>query len=66
MIVSDTHRFICFQPWKTASSTLFRPIEKYDSGRYPQPVYLNEILRKQSHKHIPYEDFLLLPEAQGD
>jgi len=33
MIISDTHKFICFQPWKVASSTLHARLEKYDSGK---------------------------------
>ncbi len=63
MIVSDSHRFICFQPWKVASSTLSARLGKYDSGRYPAAVHFNEYLAKIIHKHIALDDFVKLPES---
>ena len=66
MIISDTKKFIVFQPWKCASSTLYLRLEQYDSKRYPQDIYYNEILKKDSHKHILLEDFFKLPESSLD
>ena len=66
MIVSDSHRFICFQPWKCASSTLYKRLRSYDSGRYAQPRYFNEILGAHAHKHMTLHEFMRLPESRQD
>ena len=63
MIVSDNPKFICFQPWKCGSSTLYRRLKKFDNGRYPQTAYFNDVLGKNSHKHIALDDFFKLPES---
>jgi len=64
MIVSDSHRFICFQPWKVGSSTLYARLGNYDSGRYPQNKHFNEFLGKYIHKHVALDDFVRLPESR--
>jgi hypothetical protein len=66
MIVSDVKKFIIFQPWKCASTTLYIRLKKYDSEHYPQDIYYNEVLKKYSHKHIRLSDFIQLPEASLD
>jgi hypothetical protein len=64
LIISESPKFICFQPWKCGSTTLFRRLRKYDNAQYPQSVYFNETLGKLSHKHIALEDFFELPESR--
>lgn len=64
MIVSEKPKFICFQPWKCGSSTLYSRLREYDDARYPQGEYFNTILGKNSHKHIALEDFFKLPESR--
>lgn len=66
MIISDTKKFIVFQPWKCASTTLYLRLRQYDNKRYSQGIYYNEILKKDSHKHILLEDFFKLPESSLD
>lgn len=64
MIISDNPKFICFQPWKCGSTTLYRRLEKFDNKKYPQGAYFNEVLGKNSHKHINLADFAKLPESE--
>ena len=63
MIVSDSHQFICFRPWKVASSTLGARLGRYDCGRYPPEPHFNAHLQKDISKHIALRDFAGLPES---
>jgi len=66
LIISENPKFICFQPWKCGSSTLHLRLKNFDSNRYPQAGYFNEVLGKISHKHIGLKDFSCLPESRSD
>ena len=64
MIINHSKQFIVLQPWKCASGTLFNRLNKYQQSQYGtgQGNYYNEILKKQTCKHIRLDELYLLPE----
>jgi len=64
MIVNHNKQFIILQPWKCASGTLFNRLNKYQQSQHGtgQGNYYNEILKKQTCKHIRLDELCLLPE----
>ncbi len=64
MIISHTHRFVIFSPWKTASSTLGLRFRAYDESPYPRFFYFNPHLNRVVHQHLTLADFRLLPESR--
>ena len=63
LIISENPRFICFQPWKCGSATLYQRLRKFDNNKYPQGKYFNKTLGKITSKHIRLCDFYKLPES---
>lgn len=66
LIVSHSHKFICLQPWKVASSTLYKRLKQYDSGEVPQYGGFDEKQNVVIHKHIPLDVAVRLSEWRDD
>lgn len=60
MIINDEKKFIWFQPWKVASTTIYTRLKKYDNSQLSQKNHHDHILKKNISKHIFYADFLKL------
>ncbi len=65
MIVSDSKKFVCFRPWKCASTTLTKRLKAYDNGKFPaSPTEYEGFQGKLSKHSWTIENFLKLPESQ--
>jgi hypothetical protein len=65
VIVSDSKKFVCFRPWKCASTTLTKRLRAYDNGKFPaSPTEYEGFEGKLSKHSWTIENFLKLPESQ--
>ena len=64
MIVCDSPPFVVLQPWKVASTTLYRRLQIYDCGRYPQGIVYDPKLGRDITRHLPQRDLAQFPEAE--
>lgn len=63
MILSHSKKFVVFQAWKTASSTLYLRLAKFNQSPYSRFYYFNPYLKRIVHQHITVADFKALPEC---
>jgi sulfotransferase famil protein len=63
MIISQEKKFVVFAPWKTASSTLHRRLERYNESRYSRFYYFNTCLQRVVTQHVTCAEFRSFPES---
>lgn len=66
MIYNRDKKFIVFQPWKTASSTLYLRLAPFNQSPYSRFYYFNDHLKRIVHQHITVADLKGLPEYQPE
>jgi hypothetical protein len=64
MILSHRQHFVLLAPWKTASSTAYLRLERYNESRYSRFYDCNPYLQRVVHQHITYAEFAMLPESR--
>jgi len=64
MIISHQHKLIILLPWKTASQTIRKRLEKFNESPYPILHDWNKYTGTVIHQHLTLYDFLLLPESK--
>jgi hypothetical protein len=64
MILSHQHRFLMLAPWKTASSTSYERLKRYNESPYSPFYDFNPYLQRVVHQHITFADLALLPESR--
>ena len=66
MILNHDKKFLVFQSWKAASSTLYLRLEKFNQSPYSRFYYFNPYLQRIVHQHITVADLKGLPDVGSD
>jgi Sulfotransferase family len=64
MIISHQKKFILLAPWKTASSTMHRRLERYNESPYSRFYYFNAYLQRVVHQHVTCAELSSFPESR--
>ncbi len=66
VIIHHQKKFVVFQAWKSASSTLYRRLEKFNDSPYSRFYDFNPYLQRIVHQHMTVADLKALPEYRPD